>query len=47
MYLLNGKKKHVQKHLLLANLKELHSNFLKENGVLKVGQQSYSIYVLS
>ena len=37
MYLLNGKKKHVQKHLLLANLKELHSNFLKENGVLKVG----------
>ena len=32
-----NKKKHVQNCLLLADFKELHYNFLKENGVLNFG----------
>lgn len=32
-----GQREHMQKHPLLANLKELHPIFLKENGDIKVG----------
>ena len=36
-YISVGKKQHMQKQLLLANLKELYSSFFKEHADIKIG----------
>ena len=41
-YVSVGNKQHIQKQLLLVNLKELYSSFLKEHADIKIGFSKFS-----